>query len=199
MRPKPFAAACERNRVPILETLRAEFAGVSRVLEIGSGTGQHAAWFAPRLPELRWVASDVAEQLRGIAAWVEDAGADNLEGPVALDVTRRPWPDLGPVDAAFSANTAHIMPTDAVEAMFHGLGELLPPAAPFCLYGPFNVDGQYTGEGNRVFDCSLRAMDPAMGLRDLVWLQDLARDAGFLLEKAHRMPADNRILLWRRT
>lgn len=198
MRPKPFAAACERNRAPILETLREEFAGVRRVLEIGSGTGQHAAWLAPRLPELRWLATDLPEQLRGIAAWLEDAAADNLEGPVALDVTGQPWPELGLVDAAFSANTAHIMPTEAVEAMFRGLGTLLPPAAPFCLYGPFNEGGEHTGEGNRIFDCSLRSVDPAMGLRDVAWLEEVAGQAGFRLEKAQPMPSDNRILVWRR-
>lgn len=198
MTDRPVAPACERNRAPILDVLRVELAGATRVLEIGSGTGQHAAWFAPRLPHLAWVATDVADALPGIRAWLAGVAAPSPPEVLELDTTQRPWPDVGPVDAAFSANTAHIMPVGAVEAMFAGLGGRLPPGAPFCLYGPFAVGGRHTGPGNEAFDASLRARDPAMGVRDLGWLEDVARDAGFDRERVYPMPADNRLVVWRK-
>jgi cyclopropane fatty-acyl-phospholipid synthase-like methyltransferase len=167
-------------------------------VEIGSGTGQHAAWFAPRLPELRWVTTDLPANHAAIRTWIAASGAGNLEGPLALDVLATPWPDLGEPDAAFSANTAHIMSEPAVAAMFEGLGRLLPAGGPFCLYGPFIEHGRHTGEGNRRFDAELRARHPAMGLRDVAWLTQLAAVAGFELETIEPMPANNRILTWRR-
>lgn len=193
----PCSPACERNRQPILEALGPLLADRRRVVEIGSGTGQHAAWFAPRLPQLTWVATDLRANHPGIAAWLAASGADNLAGPLELDVTAE-WPDLGPVDAAFSANTAHIMPEQAVAAMFAGLGERLPPGAPFCLYGPFMEQGRHTSTSNAAFDQDLRARGGGMGVRDLGWLLQVAAVAGFELENVLPLPANNRILVWRR-
>jgi hypothetical protein len=194
----PYAPACERNRAPILECLRPVLAASRRVVEIGSGTGQHAAWFAPRLPALRWVTTDLPGNHAGIRAWIEASGAANIEGPLALDALQSPWPDLGAIDAAFSANTAHIMPEPAVVAMFEGLGARLPGGAPFCLYGPFMEQGRHTSESNARFDDDLRAQDPGMGVRDVVWLTQVAAVAGFNLEEIVPMPANNRVLIWRR-
>mgnify|MGYP006281576183 CR=1 FL=1 len=198
MRELPCSPACERNRGPILDALRPLLAGRARVVEIGSGTGQHAAWFAPRLPHVTWVATDVPANHGAIAGWLAASGAGNVEGPLELDVTAT-WPDLGPVDAAFSANTAHIMPAAAVAAMFAGLGERLPAGAPFCLYGPFLEQGRHTSASNAAFDQDLRARGAGMGVRDLGWLLQVAAVAGFELEAVLPMPANNRILVWRRS
>lgn len=193
----PCAPACERNRAPILDCIRPLFGSVRRVVEIGSGTGQHAAWFAPRLPHLAWVATDLAANHPGIKAWIAASGAANLEGPLALD-TEAPWPELGAVDAAFSANTAHIMPESAVAAMFEGLGGRLPVGAPFCLYGPFSEQGRHTSDSNAAFDADLRARGVGMGVRDTAWLTQVAAVTGFTLETIEPMPANNRVLVWRR-
>lgn len=198
MRNLPHSQACERNRGPILECIAPLLAGVTRVVEIGSGTGQHAAWFAPRLPQLAWVTSDLPANHAGIRAWIDASGAANLEGPLALDTLVQPWPELGAVDAAYSANTAHIMPEPAVVAMFDGLGERLPAGAPFCLYGPFMEQGRHTSESNAQFDAELRAQGRGMGVRDLGWLLQVAALAGFALESVAPMPANNRVLVWRR-
>lgn len=194
----PVAPACERNRGPILDCIAPWFATATRVLEVGSGTGQHAAWFAPRLPHLAWVATDLVDNHAGIRAWIEASGAPNLHGPLLLDTTMEPWPELGAIDAAFSANTAHIMPEVAVVAMFEGLGALLPAAAPFCLYGPFMEHGRHTSASNAEFDAGLRARGQGMGVRDLAWLTQVAALAGFSLATVEPMPANNRVLVWRR-
>lgn len=199
MRSLPVAPACERNREPILACIEPLFGSCRRVLEIGSGTGQHAAWFAPRLPRLNWVTTDLVSQHEGIRAWIEASGATNLEGPFELDTLRQPWPELGAVDAAFSANTAHIMREAAVQGMFEGLGERLPPGAPFCLYGPFMEQGRHTSESNARFDAELRARGEGMGVRDVGWLLQVAAVAGLKLESIEPMPANNRVLVWRRS
>jgi SAM-dependent methyltransferase len=194
----PVAPACERNREPILDCLRPVLATARRVVEIGSGTGQHAAWFAPRLSALSWVTTDLPGNHAGIRAWIEASGAANIEGPLVLDTLRSPWPELGAIDAAFSANTAHIMPEPAVSAMFEGLGARLPGGAPFCLYGPFMEQGRHTSESNARFDADLRAQHSGMGVRDVAWLTQVGAVAGFILEEIVPMPANNRVLIWRR-
>lgn len=199
MKPLPVSPACERNREPILAGLAPLLAGATRVAEIGSGTGQHAAWFAPRLPHLAWITTDLPANHASIRAWIEASGAANIEGPLALDTLCQPWPALGGIDGAFSANTAHIMTESAVVAMFEGLGGLLPPGAPFCLYGPFMEQGRHTSESNRRFDAELRNQGNDMGVRDLSWLLQVAALAGFELERVEPMPANNRMLVWRRT
>jgi SAM-dependent methyltransferase len=194
---RPYSEACERNRGPILEVLRTAFARASRVLEIGSGTGQHAVAFAAALPHLVWQASDVAAHLPGIRAWRAAHPSPNLPEPVALDVNVDPWPSSA-YDAAFSANTSHIMSWTEVQRLFARVDAALEPRAIFCLYGPFNYGGAFTAPGNAQFDAALRARDPRMGLRDFEAVDALARDHGFALRTDHAMPANNRLLEWTR-
>jgi SAM-dependent methyltransferase len=186
---KPFSEASERNREPILAILKRVFKDRKRVLEIGSGTGQHAAYFAPELPHLVWQASDVAENLPGIREWVSDPA------PIELNVDKE-WPALS-ADAVFSANTCHIMSWPQVEKMFLGIGRLLPPGGVFALYGPFNYHGKHTSESNARFDAMLRRNDPASGLRDFEKIRLLAQTAGLSLQEDNAMPANNRLLVWR--
>ena len=194
---KPFAPACERNKAPILDVLRRVFGDAGDVIEIGSGTGQHAVWFAAGLPHLVWRTSDLPENHAGINAWIDEAGLGNVERPLALDVARRPWP-IESAGGAFSANTAHIMHWPEVEAMFGGLAEVLSPGARFALYGPFARDGRHVSESNAAFDRSLRAQDPGMGVRDVRDLERLAASGAMALEDDVAMPANNHILVWRK-
>lgn len=195
---KPFAESCEENKYPILAVLRTEFAAVSRVLEIGSGTGQHAVFLAAQLPHLEWQTSDVADYHPGIRAWIDDANLTNVRAPLTLDVVRDVWPDAT-YDGVFSANTAHIMDWREVEALFAGIGKVLAPVGRFCLYGPFNYDGKYTSESNAHFDQWLKARDPRSGVRNFEDLNRLAEAAGLRLWKDYAMPANNRTLVWIKT
>lgn len=194
---KPFAPACERNREPILAVLRTHLAGRRSVLEIGSGTGQHAAHFAAAMPWLDWQCSDLAERLPGIAAWLDEAGLANTPVPLALDVAAGPWPDRR-FDAAFTANTLHILAWDQVRALFSGLDRSLRADALLAVYGPFNEDGRWTSDSNREFDRWLRARDPRSGLRDRAEVNALAEGVGMRLVADESMPANNRCLVWRR-
>ena len=194
---KPFAPACERNKAPILDVLRRVFGDAGDVIEIGSGTGQHAVWFAAGLPHLVWRTSDLPENHAGIDAWIDEAGLGNVERPLALDVARRPWP-IESAGGAFSANTAHIMHWPEVEAMFGGLAEVLSPGARFALYGPFARDGRHVSASNAAFDRSLRAQDPGMGVRDVHDLERLAAGGAMALDDDVAMPANNHILIWRK-
>jgi cyclopropane fatty-acyl-phospholipid synthase-like methyltransferase len=195
---KPFSEACEQNRAPI-ETVLAQYltANGGTLLEIGSGTGQHAAAFAPRFPAWTWQASDLPANLPGIRLWLEEAAYPNLPPPLALDVTAS-WPNRH-FDVVFSANTAHIMSTDEVEAMFRGLPLILAGGGLFLLYGPFNYGGRYTSASNARFDDWLRQRDPRSGVKDFETLDALARAAGLTLVRDHEMPANNRTLVWRCT
>ena len=218
---KPYAPSCERNRDPILEVLRVHFAEVRHVLEIGSGTGQHAVHFAAAMPWLQWQCSDRAGHLPGIRAWLDEAMLPNTPVPVELEVANGSWPSAK-FDAVFTANTLHIMGWKEVEALFVDLGEMLafappearadarsplPPSAPspargegfvLAVYGPFNYGGDFTSDSNRAFDASLRARDPRMGIRDFEAVDGLARGIGLDLVDDIAMPANNRCLLWRR-
>jgi len=192
---KPFAESCVENQLPILEVLRIEFAAVRQVLEIGSGTGQHAVFFAEQLPHLFWQTSDVADYHPGIQAWIDDAGLGNVHPPLALDVRHDPWP-VESFDGVFSANTAHIMGWPEVEAMFAGIGRVLAPGGRFCLYGPFNYGGKFTSASNARFDQWLKARDPNSGVRNFEDLDRLAAAAGMCLVQDYAMPANNRSLVW---
>lgn len=194
--PKPFSPACERNAGPILAVLRDVFADRLRVLEIGSGTGQHAVCFAAALPQLAWQCTDVAANLPGVRMWLDEAALPNTPTPIALDV-RDGWP-AGAWDAVFTANTLHIMGWPEVERLFAALPDATAPGALLAVYGPFNRDGCFTSEGNAAFDASLRAADPARGIRDAEAVDALARAVGFELLADRDMPANNRFLLWRR-
>jgi SAM-dependent methyltransferase len=192
---KPYSESCEQNREPILNVLRAELNGHSRLLEIGSGTGQHAVYFAPDFPCLEWQTSDVSAYHAGIHAWLEDAESGNILPPLTLDVCRDPWPDNA-FDAIFSANTVHIMSWPEVECLFTGVGKVLEPGGIFCLYGPFNYAGQFTSESNARFEHWLKARDPLSGIKDFEALEQLAAKAGMELKEDYEMPANNRMLVW---
>ena len=195
---KPFSPACERNREPILAVLGEHFATRCRVLEIGSGTGQHAVHFAAAMPWLTWQCSDVSQHLPGIRAWLDDAALPNTPPPVELDVARGPWPAQR-FDAVFTANTLHIMGWPEVQAIFAGLPTVLRADATLVAYGPFNQGGAYTSASNRDFDAWLQARDPASGIRDVEQVDSLARGTGLRPVADVGMPANNRCLVWRRT
>jgi hypothetical protein len=184
---RPFSEASERNREPILAVLKRVLAQRRLVLEIGSGTGQHAAYFSVALPHLVWQASDRAENLPGIREW----GVE----PIELDVDGR-WPKVD-ADAVFTANTCHIMSWEQVQRMFLGVGKI-PGARTFCLYGPFNYGGKHTSESNARFDAMLRGRDPASGLRDFEAIVALAARHDLALQEDNAMPANNRLLVFAR-
>ena len=183
--------------MPILEVLRAEFASASKVLEIGSGTGQHAVFFAPALPWLRWQPSELAENLPGLRMWLDAASSPNLSDGIELDVRAFPRADQS-FDAVFSANTAHIMHWPQVEQLFAGLDRQLGATAAIALYGPFRFDGNYTAASNAAFDRWLGANDPGQGIRDAERLDELAAAGNFKRRATHQMPANNNLLVWRR-
>lgn len=188
--------ACERNKGPILEVLRTELAAARCVLEVGSGTGQHAVHFAAALPHLVWQPSELPEQLAPLAERVRLEGGRNLRAPLPLDVRDDPW-KLAPVDAVFSANTLHIMAWAAVREFFRGVGGVLRPPGVLCVYGPFRFHGKHTSDSNAEFDRWLKVRDPVSGVRDFEALDALARAAGFEFAADHAMPANNRTLVWR--
>lgn len=194
---RPFSPSSERNRDPILAVLRGAFQDRHRVLEIGSGTGQHAVHFAAALPHLLWQASDRIENRAGIQAWLSHAGLANTPPPLTLDVNQTDWP-AGPFDAVFSANTLHIMGWDEVLTLFRRLPEVLAADARLVIYGPFNYSGAFTSPSNAEFDARLKGDDPRRGIRDFEAVDALARGAGLWLEADHPMPANNRCLLWQR-
>jgi len=189
--------ACERNKGPILALLRGELAASRTVLEIGSGTGQHAVYFAPLLPQLQWQPTEVAAQLPELAARIRLEGSPNLRAPLPLDVGERPWTVPG-ADAVFSANTLHIMSWERVRDFFRGVGALLTPPGVLCVYGPFRYRGAYTSDSNAEFDRFLKGRDPLSGIRDFEALDALAQAEGLTLAADHDMPANNRTLVWRR-
>lgn len=194
--PKPFAPACERNQAPILDVLKLYFPSRRRVLEIGSGTGQHAVCFAPAFPDTLWQTSDRAENLPGIRSWLDEAALPNLPPPLTLDVTG-PWPTER-FDAVFTANSLHIMPWSAVEQCFSGIARVLEPDGVLAVYGPFNYDGAYTSDSNREFDGWLKQRSALSAIRDFEAVDALAGEIGCKLVKDHAMPANNRLLAWRR-
>ncbi|MDB5986899.1 MAG: putative S-adenosylmethionine-dependent methyltransferase [Nevskia sp.] len=193
---KPYSEACVRNREPILAVLRRHFADRQRVLEIGSGTGQHALHFAAALPQLQWQTSDRADYLDGIRAWLAEAALANTPPPLTLDVNGA-WPDAQ-FDAAFGANSLHIMSWAEVQKTFDGLATVLTPHAKLAIYGPFNYGGAFTSDSNAAFDAALKARAAQMGIRDVEAVQRLAADIGLQLIEDVAMPANNRCLVWQR-
>lgn len=189
--------ACERNKGPILALLRGELAASRTVLEIGSGTGQHAVYFAAHLPQLQWQPTEVAAQLPELAARIRREGSPNLRAPLPLDVGEPPWTVPG-ADAVFSANTLHIMSWERVRDFFGGIGTLLTTPGVLCVYGPFRYRGAYTSDSNAEFDRCLKGRDPLSGIRDFEALDALAQAEGLTLAADHDMPANNRTLVWRR-
>jgi cyclopropane fatty-acyl-phospholipid synthase-like methyltransferase len=195
---KPFAESCEQNKFPILDVLQKEFAHSKRVLEIGSGTGQHAVFFAEKLPHLEWYTSEQAENLPGINAWIDDCNLGNIHRPFEFNVSDPShWPNMT-FDGIFSANTAHIMSWADVQNLFDCAGKLLECESPFCLYGPFNYDNQYTSDSNARFDQWLKDRDPDSGIRNFEDLVELGERNKLTLQLDYIMPANNRTLVWRK-
>jgi cyclopropane fatty-acyl-phospholipid synthase-like methyltransferase len=197
MAERPYAEHAARNAAPILEVLRREFAAASDVLEIGSGTGQHAVTFAAEFPHLQWQTSDLDENHAGIRAWIGESGLDNIMPPLSLDVRDA---SIVPAsfDAAYSANTAHIMGIDAVKRMFSIVGDALRSDGVFCLYGPFRIDGAFNTPSNEAFDTDLRQRDPMMGVRDLEMLDEFGAACGLHRRRLYAMPSNNYIAIWNR-
>ena len=196
--PKPYSPSSERNRAPILDILMHHFDDRRRVLEVGSGTGQHAVHFAAAMPHLRWQCSDRAAYLPGIRQWLGEAALPNTPAPLSLDVNED-WSLLNQrFDAMFSANTLHIMSWAEVERFFAQLPPVLDSNAKLVIYGPFNYGGQFTSESNAGFDAALKAEAPYRGIRDFEAVNALAEAIGFQLLQDHAMPANNRCLVWRR-
>ena len=194
---KPYSESCDQNRDAILQIIKPLFKNRKNVLEIGSGTGQHAVYFALKIPQLVWHTSDKEENHQGILAWMEEADLENVRAPLSLDVSRNEWP-TDKIDAVFSANTAHIMSWPEVEALIAGVGAQLANNGLFALYGPFNYGGKFTSDSNARFDQWLRDRDPLSGIRDFEALDRLAKSVGMTLENDFKMPANNRILCWRK-
>lgn len=196
-----LSEAADRNKGPILEIIAREFAHTRRVLEIGSGTGQHALYFAARLPHIAWQPSDTGEYLPALREHLRQHGGGNLRSVIELDVRSNPWPLAamdGPVDGVFSANTLHIMSWTSVQDFFRGVGGVLGMPGVLCVYGPFRYDGRYTSDSNAAFDTYLRSRDPHSGIRDFEALDELARQQGLRLAADHAMPANNQLLVWKR-
>lgn len=204
----PFSQACENNKDPILSVLQQELQNYHYVFEVGSGTGQHSVYFAPRLPHLQWQTSDVIDNHRVIQGWHDQHPAPNLHAPLAFDLTkdRIPKPPNSidsqtgnyPYDAVFTANTLHIIAWPLVEKLFELVGDLLSLNGKFIIYGPFNENGQYSTDCNRQFDKQLRERDPNSGIRDKEDLIALANEYKLVLDNHYQMPANNEILVFKK-
>ena len=192
---KPYASAAARNAPAILEVLQWEFRNCSQVLEIGSGTGQHAVMLAKELQHLHWQTSDLEDNHAGIASWIEASGLDNVAAPLPLDVRTATVPGRS-YDGVFSANTAHIMSFSSVERMFSIVANALRGGGRFCLYGPFSERGRFNTKSNAAFDAGLRARDLLMGIRDLQELDRLAAGDGLERRRLYAMPSNNHVAVW---
>jgi Protein of unknown function (DUF938) len=192
---KPFSQACELNKHPILAVLKEVFGTRQRVLEVASGTGQHAVFFGAQLPHLSWQTSDIQQNLEGIKAWLAEAELPNVMPPLTLDVNDSAW-SVEKFDAVFNANTVHIISWPEVQRLFNHIAKVVSLGAVICFYGPFNYKGQFTSPSNARFDASLKARDEQSGIRDFEAINELAITHGFILQKDIEMPSNNRLLVW---
>ena len=192
---KPFSTACERNQSHILAALQPVLADRKNVLEIASGTGQHAVFFGKNLPHLTWQTSELVQNHAGIAMWLAEAQLPNVLLPVVLDIHVDPWPNIT-ADAIFNANTVHIVSWAGVVRMFAGIGQTLKAGGVLCLYGPFNYAGKFTSASNAEFDVWLKSRDEISGIRDFEAIDQLAQAQGFELMRDVAMPSNNRLLVW---
>lgn len=196
---KPYSESCDQNRAPIQSVLDEVFADRVHVLEIASGTGQHAVYFGAALPHLTWQTSELPVNHAGIQLWLDEAQLPNVLPPLAIDVTAPAWPVTQQVDAIFNSNTVHIVSWPAVQQLFAGIGRVLAPGGVLCMYGPFNYGGRFTSESNARFDVWLKSRDPASGVRDFEAINQLAEAQGLTLWRDIAMPANNRTLVWQRS
>ena len=191
---KPFSQSCENNKHAILGVLTSEFTQPQRVLEIGTGSAQHAVYFAAKLPYLTWQTSDLACNHAGINSWLDSVSLANLQRPLLLDLNQ-PWP-IEKVAGIFTANTLHIVSWTLVKHFFQGVGEHLSLAGKLCIYGPFNYQGQFTSQSNADFDVWLKNIDVERGIRNIEAISKLANEQGLTLIHDHAMPANNRLLVF---
>lgn len=190
------AGAPLRNRAPIVDVLRRVLPPRGLVLEVASGTGQHAAYFASELPHLGFQPSDAdAEMLASISAWC--TGLGNVRAPIVLDVTRHPWP-IAHAEAVLCINMLHISPWDACPALMNGAAAVLPPGGVLYLYGPYRIGGAHTAPSNQAFEERLRGENAAWGVRDLEAVVAEAERRGLRLDERVAMPANNQSLVFRR-
>lgn len=190
---KPYSESCDQNRDVIFDVISPIFRDVSSVLEIGSGTGQHAVYFAEKMPYLHWYTSDQASYHEGIQQWIDEAALSNVAAPIELNVTTSPWPEIS-VDAVFTANSLHIMHNDDADNLLAGVGKLLDSHGSLVIYGPFNYEGTYTSDSNARFDDWLKGRDPMSGIKHFETIVAVADDNGLRLASDIEMPANNRIL-----
>lgn len=193
---KPFSQSCEENKHVILKAIAPYLNTQKSVLEIASGTGQHAIHFAQHLPHLHWQTSDLIDSHTGICQWLKEGDYANIASPIELDVSvAEHWPERQ-FDAVFSANSFHIMAADNVLDLFKHLPNVLAQQAFVMVYGPFNYNGEFTSESNQRFDEWLKQRNPSSGIKDFEWCNQLAQKAGLSLINDIEMPQNNRILVW---
>lgn len=192
-----LSEAAERNKHPILEKLNSLLANSKQVLEVGSGTGQHAVFFAPALPHLIWQPTELPDKTAMLSSQCRRFPSDNLAEPIPLNIDDATWPAVQ-VDAVFTANTLHIIHWSQVCRLFAQIGKLLPENGIFCAYGPFNHNGRFTSESNARFDLQLKMRDSLSGIRDIIDLQQQAEKYHLMLQEDCPMPANNRLLVWRK-
>jgi len=192
---KPFSPSADRNKEPILDQLRRELPSNQHVLELGSGTGQHACYFANSLPNIIWQPTDLKQNLPGIASWASEHGANNLQMPIELDVNTHPWP-IAHTDVCFTCNTFHIVSEASVSAIFKGSQIALNNKGKLCVYGPFSKNAQHTSQSNVQFDLQLREANPISGIRDLSMLDEIAIQHGFNACRYTQMPVNNLFVVW---
>ena len=194
---KPFSTACERNQDPILKELQIRIVRQSAILEVGSGTGQHAIYFAKHMPNVLWQCSDLRENLSGIQMWIDDACLSNVLQPIELDVSD---PTIYKTyDAVYSCNTLHIMSKSNVVKLFNLVNSVTQKQSSLFVYGPFNYNGEYTSSSHDEFDAWLKDRDLESAIKDFEWIDELANDAGFFIIDDIEMPANNRLLHWERS
>ena len=191
------APAAARNAAPILDVLERELPRPCKLIEIGSGTGLHAAKARESLPHVDWQVSETPAALARLKDSLAQLAPTLGQRAIALDVDAAPQA-LPPFDVAFSCNTAHIMPVDTVRNMFRRVGDMTADRSRFLLYGPLNLGGRHTSPGNARFDENLRSREAGMGLRDLEQLDEFAADAGFLRSRLYAMPSNNFLVVWSR-
>ena len=192
-----FSSACERNKQPILEVLSTFLSAGQRILEVGSGTGQHAVFFAANFPQVIWQPADTGDYLPGLRAQLQSAATENVLGAIDLDVRMDPWP-VSACDVVFSANTLHYMDADCVQDFFRGVNQVLQPGGYVLVYGPFNYGGKFTSASNADFDTWLRDSSPERSIKDFEWVTELAAARGLELLNDFDMPANNHCLHWRK-
>lgn len=192
---KPFSPSADRNKLPILNKLQLELSDGDNVLEIGSGTGQHACFFANAMPGILWQATELQQNIPAIETWLSEHKLKNTLEPRELDINRLPWPVIQ-ANVCFTCNTLHIIGMDSVRSFFKGCAQVLNGNGKLCVYGPFSFDGQHTSASNKEFDQWLRDSNPASGVRDLHILDNLAQDLGFRACRYDAMPANNFFVTW---